>query len=99
MGVRKRKTYLGLAANGTEGTSLALELEIWQAARSVERGLIGGVGRLSRLDASDVEAATSRGSRAVLRELTQSTEGGRARSSHDAEENECKCVGEGSGRR
>lgn len=71
----RKNAYLGLAANGTEGTSLAFVLEIWQAARSVERGLIGGVGRLSRLDASDVEAATSRGS-GVLRELTQSAEGG-----------------------
>jgi len=47
---------------------LALALQVWQAASSVERGLVGWVGRLSRLNAGDVKATTSRNSDRLLRE-------------------------------
>lgn len=61
---------------------MALGLQVWQAASSVERSLVGGVGRLSRLDAGDVEATASRGSDGLLGELAQSAQGSGTRSDH-----------------
>jgi len=62
---------LGLAASSTERASLALSLQVWEGASSIKRGLIGRIGGLSRLDTSDVEATTSRGSNGLLGELAQ----------------------------
>lgn len=75
-------TYLGLAASITERTTLTLLLEIWQGAGSIQGGLVGGIGGLCRLDASDVKATTSDGC-GLLGQLAQSTQGGGARSGHD----------------
>jgi len=68
------KTYLGLAASSTNGASLAFRLQVWQATSSVERSLVGGVGRLSGLDASDVKTTSGDGGWFVG-ELAQSTQG------------------------
>lgn len=72
----RRKTNLGLATSSTKRASLALELQIWQAASSIERSLVGGIGRLSRLDAGDVEATAGRCYSVLLGELAQGAEGG-----------------------
>lgn len=74
---RDEDTNLGLAAGSTERASLALELEIWQAASSVEGGLVGGVGGLCGPDAGDVKGTTGRRSSSVLLgEQAQGAEGG-----------------------
>jgi hypothetical protein len=68
---------LGLAASSTERATLALLLQVRQGASGIQGGLIGRVGGLCRLDASDVKAATSNESRGgLLGEQAQGAQGG-----------------------
>lgn len=43
-----------MTAVGPQGPSLALALEVWQAASRVQRCLVRDIGRLGRVGASDV---------------------------------------------
>lgn len=71
------ETYLGLAASSTERATLALLLQVWQGASSIQGGLVGGIGGLCRLDAGDVQAATGDGCRRrLLGKLAQGPQGG-----------------------
>jgi hypothetical protein len=75
--VAEIETYLGLAASSTERATLALLLQVRQGASGIQGGLIGRVGGLCRLDASDVKAATSNESRGgLLGEQAQGAQGG-----------------------
>lgn len=87
-------TYLCLGTRRTQRAFLAFGFEIGQRASGIEGGTIGDIGGLGGVGAGDVQGtADGRRSGVLLREKTQSAQGGRPRGGHDEMEDVWERVG------